>query len=927
MKKIRKIAVLFLVMLMCLPLNVSATGAMTPESQTSTITSRKESNGTIVTDEFEVKVVFGLEGAYRSNASIPVTMYMESLKEDFEGIVRIIVPENYDYGTESVAYEKDIMLSKASRKVITLSVTTSAQVATLRMQIEDKKGNVVLDKNIVLNNNVDDSALIGALSDDYMALNYFDNLALDMDSYAGTTSLLNLETETFPDQASSIEMLSYLIINSFDTSQLSKDQYQAIMSWVQQGGVVILGAGPDYQQTLSAFLDDLEGGNIQGNTEGTLKLADTISGPEQAEGQEENSADTSSQVKIPGAVAETVAAQETTGASETTKTSEAAETSETEGTGEAAGASETTKIGETAEISETAGTDRAGETTAESETVQTSETTSVSETSGSANASASSGGGVVFGKEQGILNLSLANGTPVSGVLTNDKLIWSQDYGRGKIVVTAFNLGMEPVESWKEKAQMAKGLLEAVSEGYIANRISDLNYGAYTNNFWSMTEVLDSLHEIKTPNMKLMLWLFVGFIVLLGPGFYLILKLFDKREWMWLLVPVLAVGFTAGIFILNKDLRLENPRTSSVTTLYYDTEESNEVSKRINLSVQVPDADKESVVFDPSLTNLKLYSNSYYYSYGETEKYDYKTAVRETAEGFRLNINNKSTFGSTYVGLNQVAQEEILGLDLELTKKTSGITGTITNNTGRDLQGVCIFTSAYSVLIGNMEAGESKTFTEKDNMLFSQDMYWNWDIPGIERFSRDHTRMEYLMEMMYSDYLYDIGTDDVYTFAFLPEWEADYVVSEEVKEVNSAVFIRHDSVGYEDYEDGQVLRLYDYSSNEEEDWSSDGYIYEQEAEVEFTLPVEEVYQMICAKPEDARYGSTEGVTVYAYNVNTETYEEIFKDGYTEFFENGCPYISSSEAGTIMKLKFTAKTPYESYSPEILVIGGGKNAGN
>lgn len=813
MKVVKKAAAFFLLILLCLPVTALAAGETTAETKSSV---NKNANGVISTDDFEIRIVCGLDGNYRSGAAIPVTVYVESLKEDFEGTVRMIVPGSVEYGTDATAYEKDVMLSAKTQKAVTMSVYSNSSMKSFKFQLVNARGDILVENNVTMKSQAaGDSALIGVLSDDYTALNYFNGQGLDLGSYTGMVRLVELSEEILPEQASGLEALSYLLINSYDTSKLSDAQYMAIKNWVDQGGVLIIGTGSDYRQTLSIFQDDFVKGTIGDSIKGTFQLAD-----------------------------------------------------------------------------DKKGTDK-----------------------------------ITFTEEQGIISLSLEEGAPLNGVLKESDLIWNRDYGQGHVVVTAFNLGMEPVNSWHKKGNMGNLLLQKSAAGYSSVRIETLNYGGDTVDSWTLANALDALHDIQYPDVKMMMVLFLAFVILVGPGLYLVLKLVDKREWMWLLVPVLAVGFTVGVFGVSRDLRIENPREASVTTLYCDMDSQNN-SQQVDMALQVPNASEQEVKLDRSLSNLRLATDDYDYMsvYGQSSdnrRYEYKTAVRETAEGYQLNIRNKSTFGSAYMRLNHVPDSdpwESGGLELDIDRKTTGISGTVTNNTGYDLHWVSLYSQSRVVMIGDLKAGESAEIKESDNQYFEYDFY-SISIPGYNDNDKEYNRQYNIWSLFRDRYLYSMGQTDVYAYASIDSWDADYIPDSAVEESNVAVLALHKTMGYSDYDGAQLLNLYDYPKNSSNEWDSDGQMCAQTAEVEFDIGryVSGVHALIRAKDSEApSYANTKNVTVYGLNVKTGQYEELFTDGETMKFEKSCPYLS--ENGTI-RLKFTCKTVYEDYSPQITVVGG------
>jgi hypothetical protein len=821
MKKFGKLAICFFMMMLMVAVAVptlafaSQTETEQTEQNQDDASSAKTDSDSLTTDAFQVRIVPGLNGYYKAGASVPVTVYLESLKQDFEGTVRIIVPGS-DYDSEAIAYEKDVMLTAGTQKTISMSVKNASSMGSLKLELENASGKVVLEYEVALKNQSNENVLVGILSDDFTALNYFDGKKLNFSDYSTSSQVVELSAQMLPDEASGLDALGYLIINSYDTSALSDAQCQAIENWVQNGGVLILGTGSDYRQTLSGFQDGFIGGSIGDFQSGELDL----------------------------------------------------------GMG---------------------------------------------------------GATVSFGKSDGIVELSMAGGTTLDGVLMDENLIWTQTYGQGHVVMTACNLGMEPVSSWSEKGTFAQQLLMASASGYSVERIESINYGNYTDS-WSISNAVDDLHEVAEPNMNLLIGLFVVFVILAGPGLYLILKALDRREWMWILVPVLAVVVTGGVFLFSRDMRITAPQEASVTVVSYDSKKD-AVSGKVYMGIQVPGATSEQLTLDGRCSNLQTAYNYSSYSWVDSytaseDVYAYTSAIRELTDGYLLTIRNQSTFESTYLTADcAMDSNETDGLQTDMVKSISGIRGTVTNTTDYDMYGVTVVTSANIVRIGELKAGESYTFDESENEMFRSgyDSIYNYYYGSGYDMTKEEQQLQnqianacYLLENNYLDFS---DSADTYTLAYVPDWEADYVEEPAVKEVNRAILLRCDQIPYEDYPDAQVTTLFQHSIGSYDNWDTDGWMYDSEVEVTFDISsvMNDVYAFVRAEDDASYWGSSEHVTVYGYNLETGEYDELFTDGLYMQFPEGCPYI---DAYGIIQMKFTTTLVDETdYAPEITVIGG------
>ncbi len=64
-----------------------------------------------------------------------------------------------------------------------------------------------------------------------------------------------------------------------------------------------------------------------------------------------------------------------------------------------------------------------------------------------------------------------------------------------------------------------------------------------------------NLPSLALPPIGGLLVLLFGYVVLVGPVNYVVLRRIDRREWAWITVPVLIVVFTVGSFGIGGLLR------------------------------------------------------------------------------------------------------------------------------------------------------------------------------------------------------------------------------------------------------------------------------------------------------------------------------------------------------------------------------------
>lgn len=207
-------------------------------------------------DDFTIDAKLSLSA---SAESFDITVEVTNDGPDFEGMVRVI-PDNG--GRKTCAYDTVISLSKGSTKQFVVSVPISSldiyynrygQTGALIVVLLDQDGNKVTTENYSrFFQGYQEKVIVGILSDKYDELDYFS-------LYGGSVFVINnnypielmeLSKNTLTDE---LEKLDYLIIDQYDTSQLSEDAIAAIEEWTDQGGMLIFGTGAYAYDVFAGF--------------------------------------------------------------------------------------------------------------------------------------------------------------------------------------------------------------------------------------------------------------------------------------------------------------------------------------------------------------------------------------------------------------------------------------------------------------------------------------------------------------------------------------------------------------------------------------------------------------------------------------------------------------------------------------------------
>ncbi len=128
---------------------------------------------------------------------------------------------------------------------------------------------------------------------------------------------------------------------------------------------------------------------------------------------------------------------------------------------------------------------------------------------------------------------------------SGDRVVAAQAaYGSGSVTI----LGVDPTVGWVAESTASKSLWPALvpprADGSVA--LSDDQ---------QIVSAVSNLPSLALPPLNGLLLLLFGYIALIGPVNYLILRRLDRREWAWITMPILIGGFAVGAYAYGSALR------------------------------------------------------------------------------------------------------------------------------------------------------------------------------------------------------------------------------------------------------------------------------------------------------------------------------------------------------------------------------------
>lgn len=186
-----------------------------------------------------------------------VRVTVENTGKDWEGTVRLAVIGSYGSKTDC-AYDTVISLPQDSTKQFVVKVpkdsfSSSGNSGNVNVALINGNSNVAAETVFKqLLNEEADALTMGILSDDYSALTYLDMGGQKFYYYSDEypIKLMELNQGNLSD---SLETLTFLVIDKYNTGVLNDDEILAIKKWIDDGGVLIIGTGNYAEDTLRGF--------------------------------------------------------------------------------------------------------------------------------------------------------------------------------------------------------------------------------------------------------------------------------------------------------------------------------------------------------------------------------------------------------------------------------------------------------------------------------------------------------------------------------------------------------------------------------------------------------------------------------------------------------------------------------------------------
>ncbi|MBS5885677.1 MAG: hypothetical protein E6300_14095 [Clostridium sp.] len=532
-------------------------------------------------EAYEIKVSYGIQGKYRAMKYIPVTVEVNSLERDFIGEIEVRVASS-NMGTYD-AYSKEVSLTKGEISKVTIPVKVLENSSKMTVNIVEN-GKVLSQKKTLISNGrvTETNVFTGVLTDDATSLGYIGNVKFDSSrGFEGTIENVYLDENIIGENNLNIDGLDAIIINNYNMSNLKKEQYDAINSWINKGGTLILGAGANESKTIGSIDKDFLQVKSNGVKEENLTLV------------EDNLKLITSNLEVKDA--------------------------------------------------------------------------------------------------------KIKNGT------SEKPLVYSIEKGRGEILITTFDLGLEPLISSKDASKFLSLILTDAANGIFDK---NMNGGYMGQGYYRARELMQSIPINEIVGTKSLIVVFGLYALIIGVVLYIVLKKLNKRDLTWIAIPAISIVFALVIYFMGSSTRVNDVILNQNNIVSVDKDGKGLAKGYIGIGTKY----KEDVIIEKpeDVTMNYITQDTHYYGNPEEEIKD-RLRVKTTYKGNNSYFTFADSDALDMKTFEVIGKEQVIPkIDSNFNLSDGNLNGAVKNNLDKNINKLILVAGQNVWDLGELPKGEEK---------------------------------------------------------------------------------------------------------------------------------------------------------------------------------------------------------------------------
>jgi hypothetical protein len=272
--------------------------------------------------------------------------------------------------------------------------------------------------------------------------------------------------------------------------------------------------------------------------------------------------------------------------------------------------------------------------------------------------------------------------------------------GAGRVAWLGFDLATEPFRAWPGAAVLWTRL---VPDDRLAQQM--FGPGPMEEETASMmTQVLSNLPSLEVPPAELLVAVIIGYILLIGPVSYVVLRRLDRRELAWVTAPVLVLVFSAASYGIGASMKGSDIIVNEVAVVR-STPGGTAASVSTYAGIFSPNRSTYDLTVQGDALFSALRNTAFDGGIGPAPTY-----ATEQGDPSHLRGLSVSVFGIQAVRADTVVPY-VPALHVDWSFGTGLIEGTVTNEGLASVEDVAVISQGGGVMVGTLEPGASKAFS------------------------------------------------------------------------------------------------------------------------------------------------------------------------------------------------------------------------
>jgi len=195
----------------------------------------------------------GFDGLFRLGQWTPITVEIENNGKDIQGSLEVVANQNSITG---MIFSRSAVVPGNSRKRFVLYVQVNSIQQEMHINLVEGGKTIKTVKIDGLLPLTWSKYLLGVVTDDKAGMSYWWN-TLGSDTIFTEHETVHFQVQDLPDRKEVLDNFEILVFDNADTSLLTDKQKSALISWIEDGGILIAGTGANGNRILSGLTPEI----------------------------------------------------------------------------------------------------------------------------------------------------------------------------------------------------------------------------------------------------------------------------------------------------------------------------------------------------------------------------------------------------------------------------------------------------------------------------------------------------------------------------------------------------------------------------------------------------------------------------------------------------------------------------------------------